>query len=235
MKAAKLPVEAYCAKRCELYKEFVEFTDSDSLKLLRYCSTRWLSLLSCIERVLNQWAALQAYFNSHEGLETNTKIRDLSKHLNDPLIKAYFKFLSVALKPLSDFNIAFQSEQVQIHKLDKEMTRLIKRMLGCLVPAKAIMDVPLKEVNFGEGHQLADEDLFIGGDTKAFIRTAEFPVPTKNKFFQTVRAFYEAVLRKMFACFPIDSQLLKDLRILDPGSRMEISPDTGRDNMYFVW
>lgn len=77
-----------------------------------------------------------------------------------------------------------QSEQVQIHKLDKEMTRLIKRMLGCLVPAKAIMDVPLEEVNFGEGHQLADEDLFIGGDTKAFIRTAEFPVPTKNKFFQ---------------------------------------------------
>lgn len=64
------------------------------------------------------------------------------------------------------------------------MIRLIKRMLGCLVPAKAIMDVPLEEVNFGEGHQLADEVLFIGGDTKAFIRTAEFPVPTKNKFFQ---------------------------------------------------
>ncbi|CAM4276972.1 unnamed protein product [Leuciscus chuanchicus] len=100
-------------------------------------------------------------------------------------------------------------------------------MLGCLVPAKAIMDVPFKEVNFGEEHQLADEDLFIGGDTKAFIRTAEFPVPTKKKFFQTVRAFYEAVLHKMFACFPIDSQLLKDLRILDPGSRMERSPDTG--------
>jgi len=77
-----------------------------------------------------------------------------------------------------------QSGQVQIHKLDKEMTRLIKRLLGCLVPAKEIMDVPLKEVNFGEGHQLADEDLFIGGDTKAFIRTAEFPVPTRNKFFQ---------------------------------------------------
>ena len=46
------------------------------------------------------------------------------------------------------------------------------------------MDVPLKEVNFGEGHQLADEDLFIGADTKEFIRAAEFRVSTKNKFFQ---------------------------------------------------
>jgi len=55
-------VFVFSAKRCELYKEFVEFTDSDSLKLLRYCSTRWLSLLSCIERVLNQWAALQVGF-----------------------------------------------------------------------------------------------------------------------------------------------------------------------------
>jgi len=54
----------------------------------------------------------------------------------------------------------------------------------------------------------------------------------KSISYRTVRAFYEAVLRKMFACFPLDSQLLKDLRILDPGSRMEISPDTGRDNMF---
>ncbi|MEQ2194439.1 hypothetical protein XENOCAPTIV_029374 [Xenoophorus captivus] len=44
--------------------------------------------------------------------------------------------------------------------------RLIKRILGFLIPARAIMGVPLKEVENGEGHQLADEELFIGAETK---------------------------------------------------------------------
>lgn len=239
IKATKLPVEDILvgiythfdksAKRCELYKEFVEFTDSDNLKLLRYCSTRWLSLLTCIQRVLNQWDAQQAYFDSHEEVERNAKVHNLANYLRDPVMKTYFMFLSVALKPLAEFNISFQSEGVQIHRLEDEMCRLIRRFLGYLIPARAILDVPLREVNYGEGHQLADEDLFIGAETKAFIRNAELPVSSKKKIFQTVRTFYEAVLRKMFSCFPLDSQLLKDLRVLDPASRLHITPGTGRE------
>lgn len=63
IRAAHVPVEDILvgiythfkksAKRCEVYKEFVDFTDSDHLKILRYCSTRWLSPLTCIQRVLN--------------------------------------------------------------------------------------------------------------------------------------------------------------------------------------
>ncbi|MEQ2227180.1 hypothetical protein ILYODFUR_035119 [Ilyodon furcidens] len=99
-----------------------------------------------------------AYFNSHEEVESSAKVRDLASHLRDPIVKAYFMFLRAALKPLYEFNIVFQcdqlyfleSEGVQIH-------RLIKRILGFLIPARAIVGVPLKEVEYGEGHQLADE------------------------------------------------------------------------------
>ncbi len=151
-------------------------------------------------------------------MERNVKVRDLASHLRDPVMKAYFMFLSVALKPLAEYNIAFQvgvmtswdnnrlivtycmiiqyvlfqffycgylyclqSEGVQIHRLEEEMCRLIRRFLGYLIPARAILDVPLREVNYGEGHQLEDEDLFIGAETKAFIRNAELLVSSKNK------------------------------------------------------
>lgn len=110
-----------------MYKEFVEFTDTDKLNLLRYCSTRWLSLHTCIERVLNQWAALQAYFSSHED-ERSAKIRNLAGYFNDPEIKFYFLFLSAALKPLVAFNTAFQvgringeDQALYIHKKKKKM------------------------------------------------------------------------------------------------------------------
>uniref|UniRef100_A0A1A8NSA0 Connexin 27.5 n=1 Tax=Nothobranchius rachovii TaxID=451742 RepID=A0A1A8NSA0_9TELE len=194
IKAAQVPVEDILvgiythfdksAKRCEIYKEFVDFTDSDHLKLLRYCSTRWLSLLTCVQRVLNQWDALQAYFNSHEEVERSAKIHDLASHLRDPVMKIYFMFLTAALKPLSDFNIAFQSEGVQIHRLEEEMCRLIRRILGYLIPARAIVGIPLREVEYGQGHQLADEELFIGADTKAFMKSVELPMSTEKKIFQ---------------------------------------------------
>ncbi|KAK5873254.1 hypothetical protein PBY51_018312 [Eleginops maclovinus] len=214
------------AKRCEVYKEFVDFTDSDHLKLLRYCSTRWLSLLTCIQRVLNQWDALQAYFNSHEEVERSVKVHDLASHLRDPIVKTYFLFLSAALKPLSEFNIAFQSEGVQIHRLEEEMCRLLKRILGYLIPVRAIVGVPLREVENGDGHQLADEDLFIGADTKAFMRSAELPVSAEKKIFKTARSFYEAVVKKMFTSFPLDHPLLRDLKVLDPAARLDITPGT---------
>nr|XP_055075693.1 uncharacterized protein LOC129455070 isoform X2 [Misgurnus anguillicaudatus] len=215
IRAAKVPVEDILVG---IYTHFDK----------RYCSTRWLSLLTCIQRVLNQWDALQAYFNSHEEVEKSVKVRDLASHLRDPIMKTYLLFLSAALKPLSDFNIAFQSEGVQIHRLEEEMCRLMKRILGYLIPARAIVGVPLREVEYGEGHQLADEDLFIGADTKTFMKSAEFPVSAEKKIFQTVRSFYEAVLKKMFSSFPFDNPLLRDLKVLDPAARLNITPGTGR-------
>nr|XP_034963326.1 uncharacterized protein LOC118081165 isoform X1 [Zootoca vivipara] len=236
IRAAQVPVEDILvriythfdksAKRCEISKDFVDFTDSDHLELLRDCSTRWLSLLTCIQRVLNQWDALKAYFDSLEEVEKCAKLRDLAGHLGDPVMKIYFFFLAAALKPFSEFNIAFQSEEVQIHRLEEEMCRLIKKILGFLIPARAIVGVPLREVKYGEGHQLPDEDLFIGANTKAFMRSTELPMTAEKKIFQTVRRFYEAALQKMFS-FPLDNPLPRDLKVLDPAARIDVTPGAG--------
>ncbi|KAL6487795.1 hypothetical protein MHYP_G00044210 [Metynnis hypsauchen] len=106
------------------------------------------------------------------------------------------------------------------------MCRLIKRILGCLIPARAIVGGPLREVEYGEGHQLADEELFIGADTKAFMKSTALPVSAEKKIFQSVRRFYEAVLQKMFSSFPLDHPLLKDMKVLDPAARLNITPGT---------
>lgn len=64
------------------------------------------------------------------------------------------------------------------------MCRLIRRILGFLIPARAMVGKPLREVEYGEGHQLADEELFIGADTKAFMKSAELPLSAEKKIFQ---------------------------------------------------
>uniref|UniRef100_A0A1A8J949 DNA (Cytosine-5-)-methyltransferase 3 beta n=1 Tax=Nothobranchius kuhntae TaxID=321403 RepID=A0A1A8J949_NOTKU len=104
------------------------------------------------------------------------------------------------------------------------MCRLIRRILGYLIPARAIVGIPLREVEYGQGHQLADEELFIGADTKAFMKSVELPMSTEKNIFQSVRRFYEAALQKMFSSFPLDHPLLRDLNVLDPAARLDIPP-----------
>uniref|UniRef100_H3A7F3 HAT C-terminal dimerisation domain-containing protein n=1 Tax=Latimeria chalumnae TaxID=7897 RepID=H3A7F3_LATCH len=98
----------HSAKRKEEYKEFQKFTNIDPLKILKHCLTRWLSLQKCIGRTLQQWPALQAYFNSHEDMEK------MGQLLADPEMRLYFKFLQFILVPLAPFNTAFQSEDIKL-------------------------------------------------------------------------------------------------------------------------
>ena len=90
------------AKRSEIYKEFQEFTLVESEKILKYCSTRWLSLLTCIQRMLSQWPVLQSYFASHEDVEKRGRVKECHAQLDNLEMKCYYYFLSFALKPLAD-------------------------------------------------------------------------------------------------------------------------------------
>ncbi|MGH0155151.1 UNVERIFIED_CONTAM: hypothetical protein FKN15_028445 [Acipenser sinensis] len=172
--------------RCEIYMEFVEFTDSDTLKLLRYCSPSWLSLLTCIQRMLKQWAALQAYFNSHEDVEKNGNVKTLASHLRNKEMKFYLYLLSTALKPLAELNNAFQSEGVMIHKLYPEMIRVMKKVMRYFVPAKSIMDVSVSEVKYkGNETQLTDTDNNIGLEGRAYLlqNGGDIPPATVTRIF----------------------------------------------------
>ncbi len=105
----------FTAKRCELYKEFVEFTDSDNLKLLRSCSTRWLSLLTCIQRVLNQWDALQDCYSRLHSADVSTIYYGMS-----PL-----HFFAIYCHPLSLFLYFDSHEEAERNAKVRDLARLL--------------------------------------------------------------------------------------------------------------
>lgn len=71
-----------------------------------------------------------------------------------------------------------------IHKLEREMSRLIRRFMGYLVPARSIVDTPLRKVDYGKANQLDDEDLFIASEAKEFIKNADLRPATERRIFQ---------------------------------------------------
>ena len=79
----------YSSKRKQQFKEYQEFTSVEPKQLLKFISTRWLSLLECVKRIIHQWPALKSYFASHPDVERVQKIKD---HLNNPSFKLNFFF-----------------------------------------------------------------------------------------------------------------------------------------------
>ncbi|XP_060556756.1 uncharacterized protein LOC132717332 [Ruditapes philippinarum] len=99
----------HSSKRRQILQDFREFTDTTTYKLVRHCSTRWLSLQTCVDRYLQQWPALEAYFTSHDDAEKRgSRVFRVVECLQDPLLALIFRFLSFILVPLNDFNTTFQ-------------------------------------------------------------------------------------------------------------------------------
>ena len=51
---------AHSAKRLSEYNQ--HFAETEPHKILKTAQTRWLSLEQCIQRALEQWSALELYF-----------------------------------------------------------------------------------------------------------------------------------------------------------------------------
>jgi hypothetical protein len=98
----------FSAKRKEEYKKFLEFTDTQPLKIVKHCSTRWLSLQKCVGRLLHHWPALTSYFQSHNDVEKPGRVKRTAELLSDTKMKLTYPFLDYILVPLNEFNTTFQ-------------------------------------------------------------------------------------------------------------------------------
>ena len=104
-------------------------------KLLGIGQTRWLSLESCVSRVLEQWDALRLYFTGvvaekKDPYYTTDSILD---GLSNKYLKAQLEFLSMQLHRLNEFNTLLQSEDPVLHLLRDELHKLLKNILSGFV------------------------------------------------------------------------------------------------------
>ena len=56
------------AVRVKELKQFCDFVDIEYQRILQHGNTRFLSLLSALQRILEMFERLRSYFNSQEGL-----------------------------------------------------------------------------------------------------------------------------------------------------------------------
>lgn len=104
-------------KNSAALKEFQIFFELEPHKMLRPCQTRWLSLQDCVKRILEQWQALEQYWNVL-SFEDKTHANQLTyQTLKNPLMKCLMYFLEYSLGLFTDFNTFFQTDCPQFVQL----------------------------------------------------------------------------------------------------------------------
>ena len=211
------------------YSEFTairdEFEDIAPLRILKHCTTRWLSLERCVKRLIDQWPALHAYFDREAENDRNARLQRIAKHLKNTEVKLLCNFVSYALKGFSKFSLAFQTHASRIGTLQADVLNLLKSFLSNFIdPGVLRQCLDITTINYQDlNAQLKDSELAIGTSTQMLLcgELEEEVVGTavEVRFYQTVRTFYQTAVCKILAKFPFKERILKKLLILDPRNR----------------
>nr|CAH7750005.1 unnamed protein product [Callosobruchus chinensis] len=153
------------AKRQAMFKEFQVFCDVDPHQILRPSQTRWLSLLSVVRRILEQWEPLRLFFTSTYIEHRVLSSEEIYNDLNNKATKLFYLFLEWILPKFVDMNKYFQSEKVVIIKLHTQMVNAYKDLLLAYMdpsyvrqtdidkidPANKVKFVPVNNMYLGIG------------------------------------------------------------------------------------
>ncbi|CAC5402734.1 unnamed protein product [Mytilus coruscus] len=217
--------------RRENYKQFQEFTETDPMKIIKHCSTRWLSLERCVQRTLQQWPALKSYFQSHAECEKPGRINRCMQYFTSDQMWLYFAFLEFVMPILNDFNVMFLAGESMIGNLHTEVVRLLRKMMGKFVTTSTITaQSDITKIDFRcTDNQQDNTRIAVGMKVRVFLSDNDDLAPqTVNNFFSTVREFYCTMTETMIKKFPFQDKVLRGISFLNPLSKDKLSPDEGK-------
>ena len=226
----------YMEKSSKRKKEFKEVQEECGVQLhavLKYGPTRWLSLLGCISRVIEQWEALKTYFvgemSNIKKCSSSAKDRlgRITSFFSDSKSKLYCYFLEENLPLFTNANLTFQKGSPQIHKtqriLDDLMTEIIVRFVKPEVVTEA---KDLLKIDFdAHKNQKARGEIIVGDKTEKLWKQlkADDLLDKKNEdtLVHDFRGFFASALKYIIQKFPITDIFVQNATVIDPARRVE--------------
>ena len=171
-------------KRPTEFREIQIFLYLKPQKLLHPSQTRWLSLLSAIVRVRDQYPALILFFN-REHLnpknDENSTATTIHLLLSNPINKLYLDFSSHVLPYLTDLNKKFQSETTKIHVLYSKVSQVHKTILDCYVKRDFLNNQVLDRIQYRNPCNFFDlKDIYLEPDVAILLSKIESVLAEMN-------------------------------------------------------
>uniref|UniRef100_H3BC15 HAT C-terminal dimerisation domain-containing protein n=1 Tax=Latimeria chalumnae TaxID=7897 RepID=H3BC15_LATCH len=194
-------------KKKEELKQFQEFYNVESHKILKPVSTRWLSLGKTLDRLLQQWPALKSYFSSQS--------QRMKESLSSPQCYLYCFFLQSVIPVFDKFNLLMQSEVPVVHAIHPAILNLVRDLLGRFLKSVIVREArDILSVQYeNPENQKADQDLYIRFYTKQYIHLEEMQDDTECD--QYLSQFYKDVCNCYCKILPALDETIKLLTIID--------------------
>ena len=153
----------HSSKRQDVYLQFQKFFSLEPHHILSPGQTRWLSLEACVNRILEQFQALQHYFVLVPNEDPTHGNDRILKSLNNKFTLAYLEFLSYQLQRLNAFNRLFQSERPCLHNLKGEIEGLIKSIASDFLDVQYVKTTAAKSIDpTNDEHQVLPNQIYLG-------------------------------------------------------------------------
>ena len=211
------------SKRWQKFADVLsDFDGIVPMRVLKQCTTRWLSLEQAVKRLIDLWPVLHAYFDRESEGRSNERVRRVAALLASVQTKLFVYFIAFASRPLNSFNTAFQTK---IGMMQQSVVDLLRSFMVNLVkPEVLVVADDITIINYEDAaNQVGNDELGISTATHLLLVEKEYEVAgthLERNFFSGVRRFYVA---KIIVKFPFKDQTLADLKILDPRRRMEVT------------
>lgn len=190
-------------------------------KILKYVSTRWLSLLIAVDRIIEQWEPLKVLFGETSKNEKNAQFQRITFCFQEPVTKLYLLFLSSLLPVFVSVNVFLQQEQPVIHKLHRKLKDLFMDLVVRFVKPTAIPSgCSLSSLNFEKlKNQKDSQDLVIGAKTRSYIKEACIEDNVLAKFYLDVRQCYINSCKYVKEKIATDDEFLKHAEVAEVTAR----------------
>ena len=154
---------------------------------LRHVPSRWLTLGSVVDRLIEQWEPLQKYFTDlankdPKNAPTSSTFKRSCARLQNKQTLVELHFLQSVNPLYHSFLELFQTEAPLVQVLYEELCRLVYRYVKASVyQNKTGQD--LKEVKHGElQNQLSDKEMIIGDSTRQVLGNLDSGKQKKSTF-----------------------------------------------------
>lgn len=192
---------------------------------LRHISSRWLSLMPALERLLEQLAPLKSVLAAEAPVRSSGSIKErLRKTINNKEFCAKALFMKNAAEIFTKFLTLFQKSEPLIHILYSECVTLVEKVLGRFLRLNVFQNM--------SGHQLATLDVEssenwkanvveLGADTEAAM--VSWSANEKAAFRLGARTFYMKCARYLLKQLPLKNSVLMHLSGLEPSASVSES------------
>ena len=162
------------SKRQDVYQQFQKFFNLEPHKILSPGQTRWLSLEACVNRILEQFQALEHYFILIANEDPTHGNDRILKSLNNKFTLAYLEFLSYQLQRFNAFNRLFQSERPCLHNLKGEIEGLLKSIASDFLNIQYVKTTAAKSIDpTNDEHHVPLKQVYLGLAASATMQEIE--------------------------------------------------------------